>query len=93
MPKKSVWNMSDFERMHFSIRGKTLRSTILFVLILSIAAIGFGFYLYTATINREYRKLTFHLSIYMEARGLDDSPCQVSTTLLVRLLSTRLQGR
>ncbi len=62
MPKKSVWNMSDFERMHYSIRGKTLRSTILFVLILSIAAISFGFYLYTATINREYRKLTFHLS-------------------------------
>ena len=62
MPKKSILEMSDFERKHYSIGGKTFRAIILISLVLGIAAVSFGLYLYSSSINREYRIRTWNMS-------------------------------
>ena len=73
MPKKNVWEMSVFERLHYSLSGKTFRAVILLSLIISIAAVAFGFFLYTTTVNREYRVMTWHLSATAaEALDIDE---------------------
>ena len=62
MPSKSVREMSRRERRHYSLSARTFRSLILASLIISLAAILFGFLLFTATVNREYRTEAWHLS-------------------------------
>ena len=62
MPSKSVREMSRRERRHYSLSARTFRSLILVSLIISLAAILFGFLLFTATVNREYRTEAWHLS-------------------------------
>ena len=59
MPRKSVWEMNFLERFHHSIAAKTFRAIILFSLIISTAAVTFGFALYSSTVNREYRIMTW----------------------------------
>ena len=59
MPKKTVWEMSAFEKMHYSLGGRTFRAILLLSLVISIAAGAFGFILYAATVNREYRIKTY----------------------------------
>ena len=59
MPKKSVWEMNFLERLHYSISGKTFRAILMFSLIISTAAVAFGFTLYSATVNREFRIMTW----------------------------------
>ena len=55
MPKKTVWEMNEFEKNHYSLGGRTFRAVIALSLFISIAAIGFGFFLYSSSIDREYR--------------------------------------
>ncbi len=62
MPKRNVSEMSAFERLHYSLGGKTFRSIVLFSLIISIAAISFGFYLYVSSVRREYRTRTWQMA-------------------------------
>ena len=62
MPKKSFADMNPFERLHYSLKGKTFRAIVLFSLIISVAAISFGFYLYSSAVNREYRSRTWQMS-------------------------------
>ena len=62
MPSKSVREMSLRERRHYSLSARTFRSVILVSLIISLAAIVFGFLLFSATVNREYRSEAWHLS-------------------------------
>ena len=50
------------ERLHYSIGGKTFRAILLFTLIISLSAAGFGSYLYIASIRREYRSRTWQMS-------------------------------
>ena len=82
MPKKNVWEMSVFERLHYSLSGKTFRAVILLSLIISIAAVAFGFFLYTTTVNREYRVMTWHLSATAaEALDIDEIRRQAESVL------------
>lgn len=62
MPKKTVLEMSAFERLHYSLGGKTFRAIVAVTLIVGLAALGFGFYLYYSSIDREYRVKTWHMS-------------------------------
>ncbi len=62
MPKKSVSEMNALEQLHYSLKGKTFRAIILFATIISVAAIAFGFCLYSATVRREYRTRTWQMS-------------------------------
>ena len=59
--------MGRLERFHYSLSGRTFRAITLFCLIISAAAILFGFALYSATVNREYRVSTWHLSQMAES--------------------------
>lgn len=67
MPAKNVREMSRLERYHYSLSGRTFRAIVLFCLIISAAAILFGFVLFSATVNREYRLSTWHLSQLAES--------------------------
>ena len=59
MPKKSVWEMSELERNHYSLGGRTFRAILTLSLLISLAAGAFGFFLYGASVNREYRIKTW----------------------------------
>ena len=62
MPSKSVREMTDGERLRHSLSARTFRSLILVSLIISAAAILFGYLLFNATVNREFRSEAWHLS-------------------------------
>ena len=62
MPKKTVREMNIMERLHHSLGGKTFRAILILSVILGVAAIGFGFFLYGTTVKREYRTMTWQLS-------------------------------
>ena len=73
MPAKNVREMSRLERIHYSLGGRTFRAIVLFCLIISAAAVVFGFVLFTATVNREYRESTWRLS-QIAGNQLDKHP-------------------
>jgi len=54
--------MNTLERLHYSIGGKTFRGILLFTLIISLSAAGFGTYLYMASVRREFRSRTWQMS-------------------------------
>ena len=62
MPRKQVTEMNTLERLHYSIGGKTFRGILLFTLIISLSAAGFGSYLYMASVRREFRSRTWQMS-------------------------------
>ncbi len=62
MPGKSVREMTDGERRRHSLSARTFRSLILVSFIISAAAILFGYLLFSATVNREFRSEAWHLS-------------------------------
>ena len=62
MPSKSVREMTARERLRHSLSARTFRSLILVSLIISAAAILFGYLLFSATVNREFRAEAWHLS-------------------------------
>ena len=51
MPKKSIREMNYLERLHYSLSSKIFHAILIFSIILSLFAIGFGFYLYSSSIN------------------------------------------
>ena len=62
MPKKTVREMSDIERQHYSLASKTFRSTIMGALILGVAALIIGLGIYTYTLVHQYITEAFNLS-------------------------------
>ena len=54
--------MTRFQRGFYSLNGKMFRAVVVMSLLLSMAAILFGFYLYSDTVNREYRVKTWNLA-------------------------------
>ncbi|MBR3436805.1 MAG: serine/threonine-protein phosphatase [Lachnospiraceae bacterium] len=62
MPKKSISEMNLFERLHHSLGGKTFRAIVLFGLVLSIASVGFGFFLYASSVRRDFRNRAWQMA-------------------------------
>ena len=62
MPKKSVREMSFLERMRYSLGAKTFHAVLLLSLAISLAAVAFGFFLYSASVNRQYRIMTYNFA-------------------------------
>ena len=62
MPKKSVLEINPFERMHYSLSGRTFRAIVLFSLIITVTAVSFGYYLYSSSVEREFRSRTWQMS-------------------------------
>ena len=54
--------MSFFERIHHSLEGKTFRNILIITLLISTAAVGFGYFLYDTSVRREYRTRTLQMS-------------------------------
>ena len=62
MKQKTLSEMSRLERSRRSLAGKTFRALVLFSLIVSLAAISFGIYLYYSSVLRDYRNRTWQMS-------------------------------
>ena len=62
MPSKSIREMSALERMRHSLGSRTFHAIMALVIVVSAAAIAFGFYLYINTVTREYSTQTWYLS-------------------------------
>ena len=62
MPKKTVREMNEFERTRHSLSARMFRAVLILATVLSIAAIAFGFYLYTDSVRWEYRTETWHMT-------------------------------
>ncbi|MBQ9023315.1 MAG: SpoIIE family protein phosphatase [Eubacterium sp.] len=62
MPPKSITEMTARQRFRHSLGAKTFRTVVIMVLVISVAAIGFGFYLYVDAVKREYRTEACHLA-------------------------------
>ena len=62
MPKKSISEMNLFERLHHSLGGKTFRAIVIFGLVLSIASVGFGFFLYASSVRRDFRNRAWQMA-------------------------------
>ena len=60
--KKTVRELTKFARIHHSLGGKTFRAIVMLALIMMIAAVSFGFILYSSAVNREYRTKTYNLA-------------------------------
>lgn len=82
MPQKSILEMSVFERLHYSLGGKTFRAIVLFSLIISIAAVAFGFFFYSSAIDREYRTKTWYYSrMAAQTIDMDEARSEAETTV------------
>ena len=62
MPKKSVREMNFLERQHNSLSAKMFHLILQFSLILSLFAVGFGFYLYTRTLREQYTSIAHNVA-------------------------------
>lgn len=60
--RKTVRELKKFARLHHSLGSRIFRNVLLTALILGIAAIAFGFLLYSSAVNREYRTKTYDLA-------------------------------
>lgn len=62
MPKKSVREMNRIQRLSNSLGARSFHMILLLVIVLGAAAITFGYYLYSETIDREFRMETWHMA-------------------------------
>ena len=62
MPKKSIREMSAFEKKRHSLEAKAFRSTIMGAIILGLAALVIGMGIYTYTLVRQYITEAYNLS-------------------------------
>ena len=56
MPDKSIREMSDFERLHYSLAARTFRSVILGAIILGLASLFIGLGAYAYAVSNQYLK-------------------------------------
>ncbi len=54
--------MTRYQLKRYSLRGRTFVALLIFTLVLAIIAITFGFFLFNASVTRQYRTTTWHLS-------------------------------
>lgn len=62
MPSKSIKEMNAMERKHFSLAARTFHAILMLSLILSIAALAFGFTLYSRAVRRQFTEKAQDLS-------------------------------
>ena len=62
MPKKNITELSFLQRLHYSLKAQTFRTVLLLSLLISVAAVAFGYYVYSAAVRREFRTRTHNLS-------------------------------
>ena len=62
MVSKSIRQMSEAERKHNSLSAKMFHTILMFSVVLSAAAIGFGFYLYVRSTNEHYSSTAFNIA-------------------------------
>ena len=62
MPKKSVREMTGLERVRHSLGARMFNVTLLLAVVLSLAAIAFGFYLYSEAITRQVYSEAFNVA-------------------------------
>jgi len=62
MPPKSISEMTVRQRFRHSLSARTFRTIVVLILMISVVAIGFGFYLYVDAVRREYRTEAWHLA-------------------------------
>ena len=89
MPRKTFSEMNWFQRSRNSLAGNTFLSLALFSLIVSIAAISFGYYLYYSSVRRDYRNRTWQMSRtanqFMDKEEALDEAGQVIYTYFIEL--------
>lgn len=74
MPTKSVREMNNLERAHYSIRSRTFKMILACSLIVSVAAIAFGILLYNYAVRNQYTAIAHNIAkmptmIYDEKEG------------------------
>ena len=78
MPKKSVKEMSEREKKHYSLRGRTARAVLLTSAVLGLVMLLVGLGLYTVSLSRQYIAEAFNLTRNTQAimeKVLDPDPC------------------
>ena len=62
MKKKTILEMGWYGRLRNSLGGKTLRTIVVVSLLIGVAALSFGFYLYSSAVRRDFRTHTWQMS-------------------------------
>lgn len=62
MPVRSIVDMNEAQRRRYGLKGKTMRSIVIYSLIIGLAAVAFGFYLFASAVRRDYRIRTWQMS-------------------------------
>ncbi len=62
MPEKNNTEVGPYRQMLRGIEGKTFKIVALFSILLSLAAIVFGYYFYMSSVTREYRTRAWQMS-------------------------------
>ena len=62
MPEKSIKEMGEFERKHYSLSGKVFRSVIIGSLILGLVAFAIGLGLYSVALSGQYISESFTMA-------------------------------
>ena len=62
MPTKSVREMNNLERAHYSIRSRTFKMILACTLIISISAIAFGIVLYSISVRNQYITIAHNIA-------------------------------
>ena len=89
MKLKHVSEMNRLERTRHSLAGKTFRALTVFSLIVSLAAVSFGIYLYYSSVLRDYRNRAWQMSRtadqFMNKEEALDEAAQVIYTYYIEL--------
>ncbi len=62
MRKKSIRDMNYFERVRYSLSSKMFHTILLFSLIISAAAVAFGFFLYCGAVRTQYAMIANNIA-------------------------------
>ena len=62
MPKKTVKEMNQWERAHYSIRSRTFKMILACGLIISVAAIAVGIFLYNLALRNQYVTIAHNIA-------------------------------
>ena len=97
MIRKSISEMNWFEKLHHSLGGKTFRAIVIFALVLSVAAVGFGYYLYASSVRRDFRNRAWQMArtaaSFMNVEEALDEAAQVGYYYTTATEEEKLQFR
>jgi sigma-B regulation protein RsbU (phosphoserine phosphatase) len=89
MKRKTVLEMGRIQRSRNSLAGKTFRALTAFSLIVGLAAVSFGIWLYYSSVLRDYRNRTWQMSRtanqFMDKEEALDEAGQVIYTYYIEL--------